>query len=423
MATYTAPRGLSDVLPAEQPYWRFVRDTAEHHAQRYGYQPIDSAVFEDIEVFARGIGEGTDIVEKEMFLLQPRTEEARRYALRPEATAGLCRAYLEHGMSNLPAPVRLYWWGVNFRYERPQAGRLRQFTQIDLEAFGSDDPMLDAEIITYAWELYRGLGLTNLTLAINSIGDRASRGPYIETLRDYFRPHLETLDRDDQMRFDKNPLRLLDSKNERTRALLEHAPDLHDALSPEGRTHFEKVQAYLRAAAIPYVVDKRLVRGFDYYTHTVFEIGPPDAARQGVIGGGGRYDGLIELFGGKPTPAVGFATGVERIILNLKRQEIVPPQLAAPQIYIAPLGDDAAIEGMRLAHELRAAGAEVLQGLGSRSVRAHLRAANTAEARFAVIIGADELASGSYQLKDLAANTSDQVDRTAIVARLTESRH
>src|SRR5918997_904251 len=223
MPAYSAPRGTNDVLPDEQRYWRLVREAADRLAELYGYQPIDTPMFEEVGVFERGIGEGTDIVEKEMFLLQPRQEEGRRFALRPEPTAGLCRAYVERGMASLPSPLRVYWVGSAFRHERPQAGRLRQFTQIDLEAIGSDDPALDAEIILYAWRLYETLGLRNLTLMINSIGDREARAPYLETLRDYFRPHLDRLDADDQMRFEKNPLRLLDSKDERTRALLERA--------------------------------------------------------------------------------------------------------------------------------------------------------------------------------------------------------
>jgi histidyl-tRNA synthetase len=402
---YTAPRGTSDVLPAEQPYWRHVRATAESLAARHGYQPIETPIFEELGVFERGIGAGTDIVEKEMFLIQPRSEEARRFALRPEATAGLCRAYLERGMASLPAPVRLFWYGPNFRYERPQAGRLRQFWQVNLEAIGSDDPSLDAEIILYAWRLYEALGLRDLTVLINSIGDRAARAPYLDALRDYFRPHLDTLDGDDRMRFEKNPLRLLDSKNERTRALLERAPNLHEALPPASRDHFERVQAYLRAAGIPFEIEQRLVRGFDYYTHTVFEIVPPNAGAQGTIGGGGRYDGLIELLGGKPTPAVGFATGVERIILNLKANGVEPPPLPGPAVFVAATSPAASTAGFAFADALRRAGVAVQTG-ASFSLRSQLRHAGRLDVRAVAIIGDDELAAGTITVRDMT--TGDQ---------------
>lgn len=418
---YTAPRGTSDVLPADQAAWRFVRDTAERLATSYGYQPIDTPVFEEVGVFERGIGEGTDIVEKEMFLLQARGEESRRYALRPEPTAGICRAYVERGMASLPAPVRVYCIAPMFRYERPQAGRLRQFTQIDLEAIGSDDPALDAEIITYAWRLYEALGLRNLSVLLNSIGDQAAREPYLEALRAYFRPHLDALDADDQMRFAKNPLRLLDSKHERTRALLDGAPDLHESLPPASRDHFERVQAYLRAADIPYAVERRLVRGFDYYTHTVFEVVPPNAGAQGTIGGGGRYDGLIELLGGRPTPAVGFGSGVERIILNLRQQELEPPPLGQPAVFVAVASQERRTEAtaaaFALADTLRRAGVTAQLAAGG-SLKAQLRQAGRTGAAYAALIGDDELTADTVTLRDMRANTQSTVDRAAAVARL-----
>jgi histidyl-tRNA synthetase len=418
---YIAPRGTSDVLPVDQPYWRFVRDTAERQASLFGYQPIDTPLFEEIGVFERGIGAGTDIVEKEMFILQPRREESRRYALRPEATAGLCRAYLERGMANLPAPVRLYWAGPNFRYERPQAGRLRQFSQINLEAIGSDDPALDAEIILYAWRLYQALGLRDLSVLINSIGDRVSRAPYLDALRAYFWPHFDQLDPDDRMRFEKNPLRLLDSKNERTRELLENAPDLQEALPPASRDHFERVLSYLRAAGIPYTIEKRLVRGFDYYTHTVFEIVPPNAGSQGTIGGGGRYDGLIELLGGKPTPAVGFATGVERIVLNLKAAGVEPPPLPAPEVFIAMGTAAAAVYAFALADELRRAGIGAQLAAGGHSLKSQFRLAGRLGVRYVAVIGEDELKADTVTVRDMRANQQRTIPRQQAVAALAES--
>jgi len=416
--TFTAPRGTNDVLPAEQPYWRWIRNTAEHMAAAYGYQPIDTPLFEDVGVFERGIGAGTDIVEKEMFLLQPRREEARRFALRPEATAGLCRAYIEHGMANLPQPVRLFWFGPNFRYERPQAGRLRQFTQVNLEAIGSADPALDAEVIVFAWRLYERLGLQNLTLLLNTIGDPAARAPYLEALRAYFRPYLDELDEDDRVRFHKNPLRLLDSKNERTRALLAHAPDLHEALPPAALAHFERVQAYLQVAGIPYTIDKHLVRGLDYYTHTVFEIVPPGAGAQGTLGGGGRYDGLIELLGGKPTPAVGFATGVERIILNLKGSGIVPPPLPSPEVFVAVTAEGTTEAAFALADELRRAGVRAQLAVGGHSLKSQLRLAGRLGVRYTVILGEDELRGGTVTVRDMGRGEQQPLPREQAVAEL-----
>lgn len=417
---FTAPRGTNDVLPEDQPYWRWIRDTAEQLALQFGYQPIDTPLFEEVGVFERGIGEGTDIVEKEMFLLKQRQEEARVFALRPEPTAGICRAYIERGMASRPQPVRLSCIGPMFRYERPQAGRLRQFSQVDLEAIGSDDPALDAEIILYAWRLYETLGLRNLTVLINMIGDPRSRAPFLDALRAYFRPHFDRLDADDKMRFEKNPLRLLDSKNERTRELLEGAPDLEEFLSPSARNHGERVRAYLTASGIPYRVDKRLVRGLDYYTHTVFEIVPPNAGAQGTIGGGGRYDGLIEMLGGKPTPAVGFGTGIERIILNLKRSAIAPPALPKPTVFVASFGEQANEAAFRLADELRCAGVSAVLSTGGRSPKAQLRAADVSGCRYAAIIGDEELASGAVTLRDMETKTQEMVARGDIVARLSQ---
>jgi histidyl-tRNA synthetase len=253
---------------------------------------------------------------------------------------------------------------------------------------------------------------------VNSIGDPESRKPFLDALRDYFRPHFDNLDADDKMRFEKNPLRLLDSKNGRTRELLEGAPDLEAFLSPSARNHGERVRSYLSASGISYKVDKRLVRGLDYYTHTVFEVVPPNAGSQGTIGGGGRYDGLIEMLGGRPTPAVGFGTGIERIILNLKRAEIEPPGLPRPSVFVASFGEQAGAAAFRLADELRSAGVSAMLSAGGRSPKAQLRAADASGCRYAVIIGDEELAAGTVMLRDMEAKTQQPVARGEIVARL-----
>lgn len=418
MATFTTPRGTVDILPEDQPYWQFVRHTAERVATRYGYQPIETPLFEEAGLFERGVGGSTDIVRKEMYLLEQRGEESKRYALRPEATAGVVRAYLQHGMFNLPQPVKVWYMGPMFRYDRPQAGRLRQFWQFDVEALGESDPALDAEVIELLWRLYGELGLTDLTVLVNSIGDQNCRPAYIADLREYYRPHLDEICADCRARFETNPLRLLDCKEERCAPLIANAPALLDRLCDECRVHFERLRAYLDAVGVRYEVAPRLVRGLDYYTRTVFEFVPPGGGSQGTVGAGGRYDGLIELLGGRPTPGIGFATGVDRIILNLKRVGAEPPPLPQPEVYVAHLGEPARLPAVTLASALRAAGVRTLQSFGDRSLKAQLRSANAAHAAYAVILGEEEVAAGTAALRDLRANQQETLDRDALVARL-----
>ncbi|MDE3095504.1 MAG: histidine--tRNA ligase [Chloroflexota bacterium] len=396
---YAAPRGTSDLLPEDWPYWRYIRDTGERVCELFGYRRIETPLFEDAGVFLRTAGAGTDVVEKEAYIFEDRGGD--RLALRPEGTAAVMRAYIEHGMSSQPQPVRLYYIAPNFRYDRPQAGRYRQHTQLGVEAVGEAEPLIDAEVIDLQATFYRRLGLRGVTLKVNTIGDAACRPAYIEALRAYYRPRLDAVCADDRMRFEKNPLRLLDCKEERCQPAIAGAPRLRDYLCDPCRLHFERLLAYLAALSIVHTVDERLVRGLDYYTRSVWEFHPAEEGAQSSIGSGGRYDGLVELLGGAPTPGVGFGSGIERLILNLKRQEAAVPPALAPALYIAHLTPEAAIEALRLAGAVRAAGAEAIVGPEGRSLKAQLRHANAHRARYVAILGAREIASGEVTLRDL----------------------
>jgi histidyl-tRNA synthetase len=418
---FSAPRGTNDVLPADQPYWRLIRQTAERITARFGYQPIDIPIFEESGLFERGAGESSDIVRKELYRIEPRTEDAKRYALRPEPTAGIARAYIQHGLFNLPRPVKLWLIGPMLRYDRPQAGRVRQFSQFDIEALGESDPALDAEVIELLWRFYDELGLRDLTVLLNSIGDQNCRPAYIEELRAYYRPHLDELCADDRERFEKNPLRLFDCKEERCRPIMQAAPLLLDRLCEPCREHFARLRAYLTDLGIRFEVDPLLVRGLDYYTRTVFEFVPPNATQQGTVGAGGRYDGLVELLGGRPTPGIGFGTGIERIILNMKRSGAEPPPLPAAEVYVAHLGDAVREEAVKLASELRRAGIPTLLAFGDRSLKAQFRSAGATGANFVIVLGENELANGVVGLRDLRAHGQTDVPRSEIVGRLQEA--
>lgn len=419
MPTFSAPRGTNDVLPDDQPYWRLIRATAEKLAARYGYQPLDIPMFEESALYERGTGESSDIVRKELYRLAPRSEESKTYALRPEPTAGIVRAYLQRGMSALPQPVKLSFFGPVFRYDRPQAGRVRQHTQFGVEALGEADPALDAEVIDLLWRLYDELGITDLTVLINSIGDAVCRPAYIEELRAYYRPRLGDVCQDDRDRFEKNPLRLLDCKEERCAPVKAGAPLLIDRLCDPCAGHFDRLKRFLGILGIRYEVDPLLVRGLDYYTRTVFEFVPPSTgSQQGTVGAGGRYDGLVEVLGGRPTPGIGFGSGVERIILNMQRAGSVPPPLPGPTVYVAHLGEKAGDAAVAVTARLRRAGIGTIEGFGHRSLKAQMRAANGSGAAFAIVIGDDEVAGNSVHLRDLRAGVEESVPMDGLVERL-----
>ena len=396
---YRAPRGTSDILPKEQPYWRYTEQKAVNICQLYGYERIDAPVFEDTGLFLRTVGEGTDIVEKEMYTFEDRG--GNKITLRPEGTAPVCRAYLEHGLHNLPQPVKLYYMAAIFRYERPQAGRYRQHYQFGYEAIGADDPTLDAEVIDMAWRFFESLNLRHLSLQLNSIGCKQCRPGYLAVLKDYYANYTHDLCSDCKTRLKRNPLRLLDCKKPLCLQLADSAPRSVDHLCPQCAEHFNRLKQYLGLLELPFVLNHRLVRGLDYYTRTVFEVQPEDEGAQSTLGGGGRYDDLIEELGGKPTPALGFAMGIERIVLNLKKQGVFIPPLPKPQVFIAHIGDDARAEAIKLAARLRRAGIGVIEAVGSKSLKAQLRQANALDTHHAVIIGEQEVKTGTVILRDM----------------------
>ena len=413
---FKAPRGTKDILPAEQGYWKWITDQAARLCRLYGYQRIDTPVFEDAGLFLHSVGDETDIVEKQMYSFDDRGGD--RITLRPEGTAPVCRAYIEHGLHNLPQPVRLFYFGPIFRYERPQAGRFRQHQQFGCEAIGAADAALDAEIIDMAWTLYATLGLANLTLQLNSIGCRTCRREYLQRLRDYYAGLDAPLCRDCQGRLARNPLRLLDCKNPGCHDLVARAPRITEYLCRDCQAHFAVVKDSLATLRIPYEVNPYLVRGLDYYTRTVFEIQPVDVGGQSTIGGGGRYDDLIEILEGRPTPAVGFATGLERIILNLQKQGIEPPPASAASVFVAHLGPEAGLEAVKLAARLRQAGIAATLAVEGRSLKAQLKQANALGFSHALLIGEEELRSGSVTMRDMARGEQAKLSPEEAIGRL-----
>ena len=401
MPELQSPRGMHDLLPEDEPLWRHVRDICERVARGYGYGFITTPIVEDERVFLRSVGSESDLAQKEMYLFEDRG--GGRVALRPEATAAVCRAYVEHGMASRPQPVRLAYFGPMFRYDRPQAGRYRQLWQFGVECIGDASPAADVEVIEMQHTLYRELGLSEIALRINSIGTPESRRRYEQALRAHLEPHAATLSRDSQQRLSTNVLRVLDSKEDAGNPALRDAPSIGDALDPGDRAHFTEVRRLLDALGIDHDVDHRIVRGLDYYAHTVWEFEPAGGGGQSTVGAGGRYDGLIELLGGPPTPGTGFATGIERIVLNLGEQGVEGPCPAAVDVVTVPVGEEGAAWAMHVARELRRAGLAVRGGTTGRSLRAQLRAAGRLGARYAVIAGEREAADRVVQLKPLAA--------------------
>ena len=397
---YRAPRGTADILPEEQRYWRYVEAEAREVARRYGYGRLDTPVFEHSNLFVRGVGQVTDIVEKEMYTFQDRGGDY--VALRPEGTAPVCRAYLEHGMRNLPQPVRMYYFCPVFRYDRPQAGRFRQHHQFGVEALGDGDPSVDAEVIEMAWQLMKGLGLRDLTLLINSIGDPQCRPAYLERLKAYYASRLDRLCRDCAERLERNPLRLLDCKQPACTDMAREAPQTVESLCQECRDHWERLLSYLQKLEIPFTVEPKLVRGLDYYTRTVFEIQPPEEGGQSNICGGGRYDGLIQELGGPPTPGIGFGSGLERMILNIKRQNVAVPEGSFVSAVVAHLGDAAKETAMSLASELRSRGVGAVLAPAGRSLKSQMRYANSLGIPYALILGEDEIKNGSVIIRDMS---------------------
>ena len=404
---FQAPRGTADVLPTDAAARERIERTARELLERAAYRRIETPVFEDTELFARGVGASTDIVRKEMFTFSD--QGGRSVTLRPEATASIARAYLEHGMHKLPQPVKLWWYGPLFRHERPQAGRFRQFTQLDAEAIGSDSPLVDAELIVLLDELLRALEVPELTLRLGSLGSPDARAAYREDLIAYLRDHEDDLGRDVRERIDENPLRAFDSKDESTQAVMAGAPTMLDRLDGEDAEHFATVRRLLDQAGISYELDGTLVRGLDYYTRTVFEFHCGRLGAQSQVAGGGRYDGLIELLGGPPTPANGWAAGVERILLAIGAGD----EERAQDVFVA--ADDAQRErALAAVTELRRAGLRADLDLAGRSMKGQMRQADRAGASHVVIL--EE--GGGVQLRDMRSGEQREVDLARIAEEL-----
>lgn len=409
MPTYRAPRGTRDLLPTETPLWTRLERLAADLAARYGYQRIETPLFEQTEVFERGIGSVTDVVEKELFRLAPRTEESESWSLRPEPTAGIVRAYVQHGMQTWPQPVKLAQTGPMFRYDRPQAGRYRQFWQFDVEAIGDPGPAVDAEIIELGSRFYREAGLAGVEVLLNSIGDPACRPAYIAELTAYFEPHRAELPATERGRLDRNVLRLLDSRDPAMAALNAEAPRITDRLCQACAEHFAAVRAHLDAVGVAYRLEPGLVRGLDYYTRTAFEfyvVGRE--GQQQALAGGGRYDGLVELLGGRPTPGIGFGIGLDRLVLALMETGVVGSADTAPTAVVVGADPDDTIARLQVVTRLREAGITARAELSRRKLGKQLEAAARDGAHFAVILG-DELADGDVGLRDLPAGTQKVV--------------
>jgi histidyl-tRNA synthetase len=387
---------------------------------------MEIPLFEQTAVFERGIGEATDVVEKELFRIAPRTEDSESWALRPEATAGIVRAFVQHGMQTLPQPVKLTVVGPMFRYDRPQAGRYRQFWQWDAEVIGDPGPAVDAEVIEMGRRFYVEAGVPDVQVLINSIGDAACRPAYLETLKAYFSRHAAELPELERRRLELNPLRLLDSKDPAMAALVAAAPRISDHLCEACAAHFESVRAHLDACGVPYRIESTLVRGLDYYARTAFEFYRRGAeGQQQALGGGGRYDGLVELLGGRATPAIGFALGLDRVLLALEEVGAETVTEAPPLAVVAGADPADTVSRLRVASLLRAEGLSVRAELAPRKLGRQLETASKEHAHFAVIIG-DELAEGNVQLKDLEAGTQRLVplaDLARELARASKSHH
>ncbi|HEV2322207.1 MAG TPA: histidine--tRNA ligase [Gammaproteobacteria bacterium] len=418
MAKFIEPvRGMNDILPDAMARWRRLEETTRELVESYGYREIRLPVVEKTELFKRSIGDATDIVEKEMYTFTDRSEES--LTLRPEATAGMVRAGLSNGL--LYNQVQKLWCaGPMFRHERPQKGRYRQFHQIDVEAFGLATPDIDAELMLMSARLWRQLGLTQVALQINSLGTPESRAAYREKLVAYFEPHRDRLDEDSRRRLGTNPLRILDSKVPETQALVQQAPNLVEHLDPESRAHFERLKQLLDDAGIAYDVNPRLVRGLDYYTRTVFEWTTAKLGAQDAICSGGRYDGLVAQLGGKPTPATGFAMGVERLVA-LMEAEGVEAAAEAPYMYMVRVGEAAERAGFQLAERLRdkSPGLKLTVDCGGGGFGNQLKRADKSGAVFALILGDNEVAAKRVTLKSLRDGSQEELSWDALPDRLT----
>lgn len=401
------PRGTNDFLPEDTAKWQYVENMLRELCHQFGYEELRTPIFEETELFLRGVGDTTDIVQKEMYTFED--AGGRSVTLRPENTASAVRAYVENKMFAGAQPTKLFYIGPMFRYERPQAGRFRQFHQFGIECFGASSPAADAEIIVLAWEFYHRLGLKNLELNVNSVGCPDCRPVYRKALQDFLRPNLDKLCGTCQERFEKNPLRILDCKNPECQHHLVGAPTTIDALCDDCREHFNAVLRHLDAVGIPYKINEKLVRGLDYYTNTAFEILLSDIGAQSAVCGGGRYNRLVEEIGGKPTPGVGFALGMERVFNALQAQGIELPIKPKIDVFVAALGAEASDVAFRLVTEMRRLGLAAEHDMMGRSLKAQFKYADKFNAAYTLVVGGDELARGTVQLRDMQGSEQQEI--------------
>ena len=398
-----APRGTKDILPAQIGNWIEIENKIREICKIYGYEEIRTPIFEHTELFKRGIGEGTDVVDKEMYTFTDKGD--RSITLRPENTAAVVRAYLQNKLFADNNLVKLFYIGSMFRYDRPQAGRLREFHQFGVEVLGEENPAVDAEIILLAWNFLKNLGLEDLNLKINTVGCPKCRPIYKQKLREYFSEYKDELCGDCQRRIEKNPLRLLDCKVDGEKHFVEDAPKIESCLCDDCREHFSQVQKFLTAANINFEIDSRLVRGLDYYTKTAFEIQYNPLGAQSAVAGGGRYDGLVEEIGGNPTPGIGFAMGIERILIALEKQNLIAQKNISPEFFIVA-SNDAEIYAFKILSELRRKNIFAIMDFAKRSIKSQMKQAAKSNAKFAVIVGEDEITNSTVTIKNL--ETSEQ---------------
>ncbi|WP_319445100.1 MULTISPECIES: histidine--tRNA ligase [unclassified Mycobacterium] len=415
MTDFKAPKGVPDYLPPDSAQFVAVRDGLLEAARRAGYGYVELPIFEDTALFARGVGESTDVVSKEMYTFADRGD--RSVTLRPEGTAGVMRAVIEHGVDRGPLPAKLCYSGPFFRYERPQSGRYRQLQQVGVEAIGVDDPALDAEVIAIADAGFRSLGLDGFRLEITSLGDDTCRPQYRELLQEFL--FGLDLDEETRRRAEINPLRVLDDKREEVRALTANAPLMLDHLSDAAKQHFDTVCSHLDALGVPYVINPRMVRGLDYYTKTTFEFVHDGLGAQSGIGGGGRYDGLMQQLGGQDLSGIGFGLGVDRTMLALKAEGKTVGETVRVEVFGVPLGDEAKLVLVKLAGQLRANGIRTDLAYGGRGVKGAMKAADRSGARIALVVGDRDVEAGTVGVKDLSTGEQVDVATDAVVAELT----
>ena len=413
------PKGTKDVLPSQSYKWQYVEETARQVAKTFNLKEIRTPVFEHTELFQRGVGETTDVVNKEMYTFLDKG--GRSVTLKPEGTAGAARLFIENGLASSPMPLKAFYITPCFRYERPQAGRLREFHQFGIEVFGSSEPETDAEVISAANMLLKKLQIKGCELQINSIGCPICRAEYNKALKEYFRPHLKNMCQTCNVRFEQNPLRMLDCKEEECKKITANAPKITDYLCGDCKTHFNKVQNFLIAQGVKYVINPRIVRGLDYYTRTVFEFVSTEIGAQGTVCGGGRYDNLISRLGGAPTPAVGFGAGLERLLIVMENTGADIPEEQKPRIYLAGMDDRSRKKAVELAAALRENGINAEVDLMSRSVKAQFKYADKIGAKFVAAIGETELQSGEVNLKNMSNGQTVAVKFNELCAYLKQN--